>query len=88
MVFGATNFMGASTKHLLTTVIYPDFIHLWSRGDKNNKISKPLNKINSPESCTMDMVLKFLPEPIKELSILQKNYQALYPLDKLVMQLI
>ena len=34
---GATNFMGASNKHLLTTVIYPDFIHLYSRGDKKNK---------------------------------------------------
>ena len=66
--------MGASTKHLLTTVIYLDFIHLYSRGDKKNKISKPLIKINSPESCTMDMVLKFLPETSKELNILQKNY--------------
>ena len=79
--------MGASTKHLLTIVIYPDFIHLWSRGDKKNKISKSLTKINSPESCNMDMVLKFLPEPSKELKILQKNYQALYSPDKLVMLL-
>ena len=80
--------MGASTKHLLTTVIYPDFIHLYSRGDKKNKISKPLTKINCPESCcTMDMVLKFVPEPSKELNILQKNYQALYSLDKLVILL-
>ena len=87
----ATNFMGASTKHLLSTEIFPDFNHLYSRGDKKNKISKPLTKINSPEpskeSCTMDMVLKFLPEPSKELNILQKNYQALYSPDKLVMLL-
>ena len=87
MVSGATNFMRASTKHLLNTVIYPDFIHLYSRGDKKNKISKPLTKINSPKSFTMDMVLKFLPEPSKELKILQKNYQALYSPDKLVMLL-
>ena len=73
--------MGASTKHLLSTENFPDFIHLYNRGDKKNKISKPLTKINSPEpskeSCTMDMVLKFLPEPSKELNILQKNYRAL-----------
>ena len=77
MVSGATNFTGASTKHLLSTVIYPDFIHLYSRGDKKNKISKPLTKINSTESCARDMVLKFLPEPIHELNILHKNYRAL-----------
>ena len=52
-----------------------------------NKFSKLLNKINSTESYTMDMVLKFLPESSHELNILQKNYQALYPPDKLVMHL-
>ena len=71
MVYGATNFMRASTKHLLNTVIYPDFIHLYSRGDKMNNFSKPLTKIKSTESYTRDMVLKFLPE----LKILQKNIQ-------------
>ena len=85
---GATIFMGASTKHLLSTIIYPDFIHLYSRGDKKNKISKPLTKINSTESYTRNMVLKFLPEPNHEINILQKNYKALYHYDKLVMQLI
>ena len=84
---GATNFMGASTKHLLSTVIYPDFIHLYSRGHKKNKINKPLTKINSTEIYTRNMVLKFLPEPSHEIKILQKNYQALYRYDKLVMQL-
>ena len=84
---GATNFMGASTKHLLTTVIYSDFIHLYSRGDKKNKISKPLTKINSTESYTRNMVLKFLPEPSHEINISQKNYQALYHYNELVMQL-
>ena len=54
---------------------------------KRTKISKPLTKIKSTGSYTRDMVLKFLPEPSKELKILQKNYQALYPPDKLVMQL-
>ena len=87
MVSGATNFMGASNKNLLSTVIFPDFIHLYSRGDKKNKFSKLLTKINSSESCTRDMVLKFLPEPIHELNIFHKNYQALYHYDKLVMQL-
>ena len=68
---GATNFTGASTKHLLSTVVFPDFIQLYSRGDKMNKISKPLTKINSTESYTRDIVLKFLPEPIHGLNILQ-----------------
>ena len=85
MVSGATNFMGASTKNLLSTIIYPDFIPLYSRGDKKNKISKPLTKINSTESYTRNMVLKFLPEPNHEINILQKNYQALYHYVKLVM---
>ena len=74
-------------EHLLSTVIYPDFIHLYSRGDKKNKNNKPLTKINSTESYTRNMVLKFLPEPNHEINILQKNYQALYRYDKLVMQL-
>ena len=51
MGYGATNFMGATSKHILSTEIFPDFIHLYSRGDKNNKNNKPLTKINSPESC-------------------------------------
>ena len=52
-----------------------------------NKISRPLTMINSTESYTRDMVLKFLPEPSHELSLLQKNYQALYSPDKLFMKL-
>ena len=63
--------MGASTKHILSTEIFPNFIHLYSRGDKKNKNSKPLTKINSTESYTRDIVLKFLPEHIHGLNILQ-----------------
>ena len=86
---GATNFTGASTKHLISTENFPDFIHLYNRGDKKNKFSKLLTKINSTESYTRDMVLKFLPEPSHELNIFHKeNYQALYQPDKLVMHLL
>ena len=68
---GAKNFTGASKKHLLNTVIFPDFIYLYIRGEKMSKFSKLLNKINSTESYTRYMVLKFLPEPIHGLNILQ-----------------
>ena len=64
-------------EHLLSTEFFPDFIHLYSRGEKKNKNSKPLTKINSTESFARDMVLKFLPEYKHELKILQKNYRAL-----------
>ena len=84
---GATNFMGASTKHLISNEIFPDFNHLYSRGDKKKKNSKPLTKINCTESYTRNMVLKFLLEPNHEIHILHKNYQALYSPDKLVMKL-
>ena len=84
---GATNFMEATSKHKLSTEIFPDFIHLYSRGDKKIKNSKPFSKINSTEIFTRDMVLKFLPESTNELNILQKKYRALQPPDKLVMHL-
>ena len=71
---GATNFMEATSKHILSTEIFPDFIHLYSRGDKKNKNSKPLTKIKSTESFTRDLVLKILPESNHELNIRQKNY--------------
>ena len=70
MVSGAKNFTGASTKHLLSTEIFRNFIHLYNKCDKMNKFSKPLTKINSTESYTRGMVLKFLPEPIHGLNIL------------------
>ena len=68
---GATNFTGASTKHLLSTEKFPDFIHLYSRGDKMNKFSKPLTKINSTESYARDIVLKIWPDPKHGLIMLQ-----------------
>ena len=71
---GATNFMQATPKHKLSTEIFPDFIHLYSRGDKKIKSSKPLTKIKSTESFTRDLVLKILPESNHEQNILQKNY--------------
>ena len=83
----ATIFMGATSKHKLSTEIFPDFIHLYSRGDKKIKNSKPLTMINSTESFTKDLVLKFLPETIHELNILQKIFQDLTHYDKLVIQL-
>jgi hypothetical protein len=69
---------GASTYHLLRTVKFSDFISLIIRGDKMNKSSKLLTKINSIESYTRDIVLKMLPEPSHELQMFYKNSQALY----------
>ena len=83
----ATKFTEAYKYHLLRTVKCASFISLSIRGYKMNKNSKLLNKINSTESYTRVMVLKFLPEPSHELKIFQKNYQALYQPDKLVMHL-
>ena len=83
---GATNFMVETSKHKLSTEIFPDFIHLYSRGDKKIKSSKPFTKINSTESFTKDLVPKFLPETIHELNILQKIFQDLTHYDKLVIQ--
>ena len=83
----ASMFMGATSKNIPSTEIFPDFIHLYSRGDKKNKNSKPFTKINSTESFTEYLVLKFLPETIHELNILQKIFQDLTHYDKLVIQL-
>ena len=66
---------------------FPDFIRLYSQGNKNNKNNKPLTKINSTESFTKDLVPKFLPETIHELKILQKIFQDLTHYTKLVIQL-
>ena len=84
---GAIIFTGESTKHLLSNVIFPDFIYLYIRGEKMNKISKLLTKIKSTESYTRYIVLKFLSEPSHKLNIFHKKYEAFYHQDKLVMQL-
>ena len=84
---GATNFMGATSKHILSTEIFEDFILLYNRGDKKNKNSKPITKINSTECFTEDLVLQFLPETIHEINILQKIFQELTHYDELIIQL-
>src|SRR6185437_17096111 len=84
---GATNFMEGTSKHKLSTEIFSDFIHLYSRGDKKIKNSKPLTMINYTESFTKHLVLKFLPETIHELNMLQKIFQDLTHYDKLIIQL-
>ena len=84
---GATNFMEATSKHKLSTEIFPDFIHLYSRGDKKIKNRKPFTKINSTECFTEDLVLQFLPETIHEINILQKIFQDLTHYDELIIQL-
>ena len=87
MGFGATNFMEGTSKHKLSTEIFPDFIHLYSRGDKKIKNRKPFTKINSTECFTEDLVLQFLPETIHEINILQKIFQDLTHYDELIIQL-
>ena len=84
---GATHFMEITSKHKLSTEIFPDFIHLYSRGDKKIKNRKPFTKINSTECFTEDLVLQFLPETIHEINILQKIFQDLTHYDKLIIQL-
>jgi len=84
---GATNFMEGTSKHKLSTEIFPDFIHLYSRGDKKIKNRKPFTKINSTECFTEDLVLQFLPETIHEINILQKIFQDLTHYDELIIQL-
>ena len=56
---GAIKFTEASKYHLLSTVKFAYFISLSIRGYKINKIVKILNKINSTESYTRVMHLKF-----------------------------
>jgi len=84
---GATNFMEGTSKHKLSSEIFPDFIHLYSRGDKKIKNRKPFTKINSTECFTEDLVLQFLPETIHEINILQKIFQDLTHYDELIIQL-
>jgi len=78
-------------EHLQSTYSVLQFIQILftytAEVTKRIKTASHLSKINSAESYTRNMVLKFLPEPNNEIKILQKNYQALYHYDKLVMQL-
>ena len=85
---GAIKFTGVSKCHLLSTVKFADSISLSIRGYKINHIIKLLTKINSTENYTRDMVLKILPEPRYDLNMFQKNYQALFLPEKLIMHLI
>ena len=75
---GAIKFTRASNCRLPSTVKFTDFISLSIRGYKINKIIKLLNKIISTESYTQNMDLKIFPEPRYDLSMFQKNYQALF----------
>ena len=62
------------------------FTHI-TEVNKRTKTASFLSKINSIESFTRDMALKYLPETIHELNILQKIFQDLTQHDNLVMQL-
>ena len=84
---GAIKFTGVSKCRLLSTVKFEYFISLSIRGYKMDKYSKLLTKINFTESYTNDMVLKFLREPTYDLNMFQKNYQALFLPEKLIMHL-
>ena len=74
---GAAKFIKASIYHLLSTVKFAGFISLSISGYKINKIINLSTKINSTESSTRDMILKFLPEPRYNKNMIMKNYQAL-----------
>ena len=87
MGYGSIQFTGASKCHLISTKKFAGFISLSNRGYKINKIIKLLTKINSTESYTRDMNLKILPEPRYVLKMFQKNDQALFLPEKLIMHL-
>ena len=55
---GATNFMGASTKHLLSTEIFTDFIYSYKWSYKINKSNMLALRINSTGSSAQVMCLK------------------------------
>jgi len=83
----ATKFRGASRYHLLSTLNFPDFIYLYIRSSKINKIIKLSLKINSTESFKRIVDLKILPEPRYGLNMFQKTYPVLVLQDKLIMHL-
>ena len=71
MVFGAKLFTEASRHGILSTVMFPDFIHSFNRSYKINKSNMLATRINSIESSAQDMSLKLLPEPKNSINILQ-----------------
>ena len=87
MVFGFTKFTEATRYHLLSTVMFSDFIYSCIRSYKINKSNKLAIKINSTGSYTKVMDLKILPELRNGLIMLQRNYQALFLSDRLLMHL-
>ena len=60
---GATNFMEAFTRHLLSTEIFPDFIYSYKWSYKINKSNMLALRINSTGSSAQVMCLKILLEP-------------------------
>ena len=68
---GVTNFMVASTKHVLSIEIFPDFIYSYKRSYKINKSNMLALRINSTGSSAQVMCLKILPEPKNGLNMLQ-----------------
>jgi transcriptional regulator CtsR len=87
MGYDSTKFTEESKYHLISTVKFSGFISLRIRGYKMNKNNKLLNNINSTESYIRYMVLKFLLKLILDLDMFNKNYQALYLLEKLITHL-
>jgi len=68
---GSTNFMGESTRNLLSTEIFPDFTYSYKRSYKINKSNMLALRINSTGSSAQVMCLKILPEPKHGLNMLQ-----------------
>ena len=77
MVFGFTKFTEATRYHLLSTVMFSDFIYSCIRSYKINKSNMLTTRINFTESYTKVMDLKILPWPRNGLRMLHKNYQVL-----------
>ena len=55
---GAKNFMGATSKHILSTEIFPYFIYSYNRRYKINKSNMLALRINSTGSSAQVMCLK------------------------------
>jgi len=88
MVSSATKFTEVTRHQLLITVIFLDFIYSCIRSYKINKSNKLATKINSTGRYAKVMDVKSLPELRNGLIMLQRNYQALFLSDHLLMHLI